>query len=255
MHRGFTHGLVGGVLVMPPLLAGLLWLLDRWQVQRGVAFKSGLPMRFGWLVALAYLATLTHPLFDLLTTYSVQLLSPFSSRWFHADALFIIDVWIWLLLGGSIAWSRIREEKGGRVAAAAAGGDRDHPRLHRAQPADHPARLCGGPRLGRRASDRRHLRVASASALLAPRTRVARGRLLPLEPVRPARRRLPAGVGVPGEPIARAAGSAKRSGAIRSFATSFAGRCCRWPRSSGRDARRQYRSATRAIGSSAAGRG
>ena len=112
MHRGFTHGLVGGVLAMPPLLAGLLWLLDRWQVGRGASFRSGLPMRFGWLVALAYLATLTHPLMDLLTTYSVQLLAPFSTLWFHADALFIIDVWIWLLLGGSIAWSRIREEKG-----------------------------------------------------------------------------------------------------------------------------------------------
>jgi inner membrane protein len=112
MHRGFTHGLVGGVLVMPPMLAGLLWLLDRWQIGRGATFKSGLPMRFGWLVALAYLATLTHPLSDLLTTYSVQLLAPISTAWFHADALFIIDVWIWLLLGGSIAWSRIREEKG-----------------------------------------------------------------------------------------------------------------------------------------------
>ena len=30
IHRGFTHGLVGGVLLMPPLLAGLLWLLARW---------------------------------------------------------------------------------------------------------------------------------------------------------------------------------------------------------------------------------
>ena len=45
MHRGFTHGLVGGVLVMPPLLVGLLGLLDRWQVRRGAAFASGLPMR------------------------------------------------------------------------------------------------------------------------------------------------------------------------------------------------------------------
>ena len=112
MHRGFTHGLVGGVLVMPPLLAGLLWLLDRWQVSRGAPFKSGLPMRAGWLLALACLATLSHPLMDLLTTYSVQLLAPFSGAWFHADALFIIDVWVWLLLGGSIAWSRLREERG-----------------------------------------------------------------------------------------------------------------------------------------------
>ena len=111
-HRGFTHGLVGGVLLMPPLLAGLLWLLDRWQVKRGNGFKSGLEMRFGWLLALSYLGTLTHPLLDLLTTYSVQLFSPLSSLWFHADGLFIIDLSLWLLLGGTIAWSRWSERRG-----------------------------------------------------------------------------------------------------------------------------------------------
>ena len=104
IHRGFTHSLLGGVLLMPPLLAGLLWLLDRWQVSRGAAFRSGLPMRIGWLVALCYLGALSHPSLDVLTTYSVQLLSPFSSAWFHADGLFIIDLWLWLLLALSIAW-------------------------------------------------------------------------------------------------------------------------------------------------------
>jgi inner membrane protein len=112
IHRGFTHGLVGGVLVMPPILARLLWLLDRWQVGRGTKFKSGLPMRFGWLVLLCYLGALTHPLLDLLTTYSVQLLSPFSNLWFHADGLFIIDLWVWLLLAISIGVSKRREQKG-----------------------------------------------------------------------------------------------------------------------------------------------
>ncbi|HUE79566.1 MAG TPA: metal-dependent hydrolase [Sphingomicrobium sp.] len=112
MHRGFTHSLVSGMIVMPPVLVALLWLLDRWQIRRGAIFKSGLAMRPAWLLALAYLAALTHPLFDLLTTYSVQLLSPFSQAWFHADGLFIIDVWIWLLLSGAITWSRLREKRG-----------------------------------------------------------------------------------------------------------------------------------------------
>ena len=112
-HRGFTHGLVGGVLVMPPILAGLLWLLDRWQRSRGVRFKRGLPMRVGWLVALCYLGALTHPFLDLLTTYSVQLWSPLSSAWYHADGLFIIDVWIWLILAIAIGIS-IRREREGR---------------------------------------------------------------------------------------------------------------------------------------------
>ena len=111
-HRGFTHSLVGGVLLMPPILFGLLLLLDRWQVSRRVTFKSGLPMRPWRLLGLCYLGAITHPLLDLLTTYSVQLFSPFSSAWYHADALFIIDVWVWLVLGGSIAWSKWREADG-----------------------------------------------------------------------------------------------------------------------------------------------
>jgi inner membrane protein len=112
-HRGFTHGLVGGVLLMPPLLAGLLWLLDRWQVRRGAEFRSGLAMHFGRLVALSYLGALTHPLLDWQTTYAVQLLSPLSNGWFHNDALFIIDVWIWVGLGLAIWLSRRRERGGG----------------------------------------------------------------------------------------------------------------------------------------------
>lgn len=75
-HRGFTHGLVGGVLLMPPLLAGLLWLLDYWQVRRGKITESPVPMHAGWLMALCYLGALTHPLLDLQNTYAVQLMSP-----------------------------------------------------------------------------------------------------------------------------------------------------------------------------------
>lgn len=112
MHRGFTHGLLGGVLVMPPFLAGLLWLLDRWQVGRGTIFNSGLPMRFGWLVALSTIGAISHPLLDLQNTYAVQLFSPFSDLWFHNDALFIIDVWLWCGVAFAIHVSRQRERKG-----------------------------------------------------------------------------------------------------------------------------------------------
>lgn len=112
IHRGFTHGIVGGVLVMPPILAGLLWLLDRLQVGRNTAFKSGLRMHFGWLVALSYVGAITHPFLDMLTTYSVQLFSPFSNRWYHADGLFIIDLWLWLVLAVSIGFSKELERKG-----------------------------------------------------------------------------------------------------------------------------------------------
>ncbi|MGZ5792554.1 MAG: metal-dependent hydrolase, partial [Croceibacterium sp.] len=76
-HRGLTHSFFGGVLVLPPMLAGLLWLLDRWQVRRGQTFKSGLPLHFGWLVALSYIGCVTHPLLDWQTSYAIQLFAPF----------------------------------------------------------------------------------------------------------------------------------------------------------------------------------
>lgn len=112
-HRGWTHSFFGGVLVLPAMLAGLLWLLDRWQQRRGKTFGSGLSMHFGWLVALSYIGCLTHPLLDWQTSYAIQLFSPFDKRWYHNDSLFIVDPWIWMALGLAI-WLSRRREKGGR---------------------------------------------------------------------------------------------------------------------------------------------
>jgi len=118
-HRGFTHGLVGGVLLLPPLLAGLLGLLDRWQVRRGRISPDAPPLHFGWLLALSYIAALTHPLLDLQNIYAVQLLSPFSDRWFHTDGLFIISPWLLAMLGGGI-WAARRKASGSPAIAALA---------------------------------------------------------------------------------------------------------------------------------------
>lgn len=107
MHRGFTHGLVGGVLLLPPVLAALLWLLDRWQVSRGTIAHEAPPLRFGWLVLLSYLGAITHPLLDLQNIYAVQLLSPASARWFHTDGLFIVSPWLLAMLGVGIWRSRV----------------------------------------------------------------------------------------------------------------------------------------------------
>ena len=110
-HRGVTHSIFG-VAALPPILFVLLLLLDKWQVARGATFKSGLPLHKGWLLTLCYLGALTHPLLDLQTTYAVQLFSPVSGLWYHADSLFIIDVWIWSVLSLAIAWSRKAQAKG-----------------------------------------------------------------------------------------------------------------------------------------------
>ena len=43
---------------------------------------------------------LTHPALDWLNNYGMRWLMPFDGRWFYGDALFIIDPWVWLVLGG-----------------------------------------------------------------------------------------------------------------------------------------------------------
>lgn len=109
--RGITHG-PPALVLLPLILAGLLWAFDRWQTKRGTRPEARLPVRFGWLYAMAFIGCLSHPFFDWLNVYGIRLLEPFSSQWFYGDTLFIIDPWLWALLIGSVWVSRRREKAG-----------------------------------------------------------------------------------------------------------------------------------------------
>ena len=61
------------------------------------------------LLLLSFIAILSHPILDGLNTYGVRWLMPFSGRWFYGDTLFIVDPWVWLILGLGIYASRRRE--------------------------------------------------------------------------------------------------------------------------------------------------
>ncbi|MEN7536135.1 metal-dependent hydrolase [Aurantiacibacter flavus] len=110
--RGITHG-PPALLLLPVALAGILWGFDRWQEKRGKRPEGRLPVHFGWLFALSFIACLTHPALDWMNTYGIRLLEPFSHRWFYGDVLFIIDVWLWLGMGLGL-WLSLRRQKRGQ---------------------------------------------------------------------------------------------------------------------------------------------
>jgi len=106
-HRGPLHG----VFAWPVLAAGIvliLWLVDRLRP----APPDAIPFRPGPLFVVAFLAVLTHPFLDWLTTYAIALLAPLSWRWSSGDAIFIIDWVYWLLMAVGISWSAIRWRRG-----------------------------------------------------------------------------------------------------------------------------------------------
>ena len=103
--RGWTHGVLAQAL-LPLALAAILLAWDRWRPRRDTA---GPPARAGMLIAIGYIGVLSHVLLDYLNNYGVRLLMPFSSRWFYGDTLFIVDIWLWLILGAGVYWSRRRQ--------------------------------------------------------------------------------------------------------------------------------------------------
>lgn len=98
--RGITHGAPAQIL-LPIAFAGLMWLIAR---RRQTPERP--PAHFGWLLAISYLGVFTHVFLDFLNTYGVRLLSPVSQRWFYGDAVFIVDLWLWLILGAGVVFSR-----------------------------------------------------------------------------------------------------------------------------------------------------
>lgn len=97
--RGWTHG-VAALLVWPFVLLALMLAWDRWVRRRRDATAA--PARPRALLALAALGVATHPALDWLNTYGMRWLMPFDGRWSYGDAVFIVDPWLWLLLGGAL---------------------------------------------------------------------------------------------------------------------------------------------------------
>ena len=92
-HRGPLHGIFAWPFLAAAIV-GILWLVDRLK-PRG---PDALPFRPGALFVVAFIAVLTHPFLDWLTTYAIALFAPLSWHWYSGNAIFIVDWVYWLLM-------------------------------------------------------------------------------------------------------------------------------------------------------------
>jgi inner membrane protein len=104
LRRGWTHGIVAA-LVLPLVITGVLSLIGHRHRSSGPT-----PNR-ATLFLLSFLTVAIHLPLDWLNTYGIRWLMPFDGRWFYGDAVFIMDPWIWLALGGTVFLRYSRSRK------------------------------------------------------------------------------------------------------------------------------------------------
>lgn len=96
-HRGITHSVVG-TLALALLIPVLFWGGDRLLARlRHRAPRA----RLRGLMLASLLACATHPLLDWTNNYGVRPWLPFNNRWHYGDLVFIVDPYLWLILGGA----------------------------------------------------------------------------------------------------------------------------------------------------------
>ena len=97
-HRGITHSIVGTIaigLLVPFLVAVIERTIARIR-------RCAPKIRMRGLMVASLIAAATHPLMDWMNNYGVRPLLPWSGRWFYGDLVYIIDPYIWLLLGAAM---------------------------------------------------------------------------------------------------------------------------------------------------------
>src|SRR5262245_21665184 len=96
-HRGITHAIVGVACIavlLPLIFYGADLLVARFRRQSPTTKLKGL------LIA-SVIASATHPLLDWTNSYGIRFFLPWSQQWSYGDLVFIVDPYLWLILGGA----------------------------------------------------------------------------------------------------------------------------------------------------------
>ena len=96
-HRGISHSIVGVCLLA--LALPLIFCLGDALLAR--ARNRERMVKLTGLLLASVVATATHPLMDWTNNYGVRPLLPWNPKWFYGDFVFIVDPFIWIVLGGA----------------------------------------------------------------------------------------------------------------------------------------------------------
>jgi len=97
-HRGITHSIVGVIalaVILPLIFYGVDRLWSRYKDQPPQTKLKG-------LVLASFIASATHPFLDWTNNYGIRFFLPWSQKWSYGDLVFIVDPYIWLILGGTV---------------------------------------------------------------------------------------------------------------------------------------------------------
>lgn len=97
-HRGHTHT-VAGLLALGVLMVGVCALPPIRRVAGSLR---------GRLSTLIGVALLSHLVLDAWNSYGVHPFWPVDSRWYYGDAIYILEPWLWVLLGVAAAMNARR---------------------------------------------------------------------------------------------------------------------------------------------------
>jgi inner membrane protein len=96
-HRGITHAIVG-VVFLALLLPLIFYGVDRlWARLRQRPPKT----KFRGLLIASFIVSATHPLLDWTNNYGIRFLLPWNPHWSYGDLVFIVDPFLWVVLGGA----------------------------------------------------------------------------------------------------------------------------------------------------------
>jgi inner membrane protein len=96
-HRGLTHA-IAGVLAIALILPLIFYIVD----QLWSRFRNRAPaVKLKGLLLVSLIVSATHPVLDWTNNYGVRFFLPWSQKWSYGDLVFIVDPYLWLMLGGA----------------------------------------------------------------------------------------------------------------------------------------------------------